>query len=176
MPPKHKNTSLSDLGLGVCVWVCVCVCLLLWVCAKRETVDYQVQQAKHCLPWERDKIRERKRVRQELGGETERWFRNMEVKNGSPGEMASELGEQMNEKMQGWEMTTGRENSSDKEVKWQARPAGCKVIQFSGIFLEAMTPGLTSQPVCCCCTTSETWTAAICQLEWCSLIAFIKSA
>lgn len=147
--PNASKTHhyLTYIGLGVCVWLLVCeweflfVCVHVLVCvrAKRKTVDYRVQQAKHCLPWETQSERERyrKRERRKLGGSRGRWFRNREVKNGSPGETEWRVREADQWKeagMEGW-LEGGRDRGSDKEVRWQARPAGCKVMKFCGIFL-----------------------------------------
>lgn len=43
-----------------------------------------------------------------------------------------------------------KDGGADKEVRWQARPAGRRVMKFCARPLEAMTPRLTSQSVCSC--------------------------
>lgn len=96
--------------MWVCVWmricasVCVRTCVWVCLCAKRKTVDYRVQQAKHCLPWETQSKWERYRKGEggQLGDSRGRWFRNREVKNVCPSEKEWELKEQTNEKEQGW--------------------------------------------------------------------------
>lgn len=147
--------------------MCFCVCVLVCVHALREKQLIIEFNRRNTVYTERYKAgeRETERASGELGGSRGRWFRNREVKNGSLGEMVWELEEQTNEKMQGWRDGWGRDRGSDKEVRWQARPAGCKVMKFCGIFLQAMTPRLTSQSVCCC-------SRATAQLQWHGLQLF----
>lgn len=73
---------LTYIDLGVYVEVTVCEYVFGCVSAKRKAVDYRVQQAKHCLPWETKSKEERQRKKREarvLEG-SRRWFRNREGK------------------------------------------------------------------------------------------------